>query len=347
MKRTTILIVSVLVAAYSFAQTVVPDANFRSFLNSKYNIQFDILNNIIPSTVVDTMTLMDVGYQNIADIKGIEAFKNLKTFVCAGNHLQNIDLSKNTSIRRLDVSNNNLSKIDLSAITELRAFNCGANPFDSLDLRNQKNLFDFYCNVAPKLSSINIGKKDSLVDIWVSSTIITHIDVSGCSNLKVLACSDNKLKSLNVSKNPLLEYISFKNNELDSIDLSGIKYLTNFECGGNKLTKIDISKMSNLMMFNCANNLLQKLNVTQNTKLFYLDCSYNQLTSLDLVNCRNLNNIDISYNNNLTRCYVWTIPFGQVFGQMIKITNTPVNYFMFWNVSIMLALLRKKALPTA
>ena len=319
---------SVLFVAYSFAQIVVPDAQFRSFLTTKFSIEFDSQNAITPSSVVDTITLMDVGYQNVADLKGIEAFKNLQLFVCAGNQLQNIDLSKNTLIRSLDVSNNNLSKIDFSANSKLRVLSCGSNPFDSLDLRPLKNLYDIYCMSAPNLSHINIGKNDSIVDLFVTSSPITKLDVSGCPNLRAFACTDNKLKNLDVSKNSLLQYLSFKNNEIDSIDISGLHDLSNFECAGNKLTKLDVSKTPNLMMINCANNLLKKLDVIQNKKLFYLDCSYNQLTSLDVANCRSLNTLDISYNNNLTRCFVWKIPFLQAFGQTIKSANTPVNYFM-------------------
>ena len=165
------------------------------------------------------------------------------------------------------------------------------------------------------------------VDIWVTSSLINKLDVSGCSNLRALEFSDNKIKNLDVSKNLLLQYLSIKNNEVDSIDLSNNTFLTNVVCTGNKLTKLDISKLPTLSMLNCAGNLLQKLDVTQCKQLFYLDCSSNQLTSLDIANCRNMNMMDISYNNYLTRCYVWTIPFSKV-GLTVKTANTPVNFFM-------------------
>ncbi len=330
MKKILLLLVNVLISILTYAQTVVPDAQFRTFLTSKYNIQFDNQHAIIPNSVVDTLTLIDAGLQNIENLKGIEAFKNLKILVCAKNKLQNLNLSENTKITSLDFSGNNLSTIDLTANTELKILNCGSNSFETLDLSHQKNLYDLYCMEAPNLSSINIGKNDSLVMIWVTSSLINKLDVSGCSNLRALEFSGNKLKSLDVSKNPLLQYLSFKNNEIDTIDLSNNTYLSNFECGGNKLSKLNVSTLPNLSMLNCSGNQLQKLDVTQCKQLIYLDCSNNLLTSLDIANCRNMNMMDVSNNYNLTRCYVWTSPFPKI-GTTVKTLNSPVNYFMAGN----------------
>ncbi len=330
MKKISLLIVSVLLSVLSFAQNTVPDTHFRAILTSKYNIQFDIQNTIISNSVVDTITLIDVGYQSITDLKGIEAFKNLKILVCAGNKLQNLNLSENTKITSLDFSGNNLSSINLTANSELKILSCGSNLFETLDLSHQKKLYNFYCVDATKLSSINIGKNDSIVFIWVTSSLITKLDVSGCSNLRALAFSDNKLKSLDVSKNPLLQYLSIKNNEIDSIDLSNKNYLSNVECGGNKLLKLSVKELVNLSMLNCSGNLLQKLDITQCKQLTYLDCSNNLLTSIDIANCRNMNMMDISNNYYLTRCYVWTSAFpGNA--TTVKTLNTPVNYFMAGN----------------
>ena len=330
MKKTLLLMVSVLISILTYAQTVVPDAQFRTFLTTKYSIQFDNQNAIIPNSVVDTLTLLNVGYQNIADLKGIEAFKSLKIFVCAGNQLQNLNLSGNSKLWKLNFSDNNISKIDLAANAELRALSCGGNPIDSLDLSHQTNLYDFFCENASKLSSVYFGKNDSIVDIWVTSSLINKLDISECSNLRALALTDNKLKKLDISKNPLLQYLSIKNNEVDSINISNNNNLSNIDCSGNKLTNLNVSKLSYLTMLNCSFNQLKKIDVSQNKQLFYLDCSNNQLTSLDIANCRNMNMMDVSNNYNLTCCYVWTTPFPK-FGTTVKTLNAPVNFYVAGN----------------
>lgn len=321
---------SVLFAAYSFAQIVVPDIKFRNFLTKNYSIQFDSQGGLLTKNdyfIIDTITKLDVGFQNIADLKGIEGFTKLETLVCAGNQLQNLNLSANIKLRRLNFSSNSISAIDLTTNTELRGLSCSYNPIETIDLTHQKNLYDFFCTEVPKLSSINIGKNDSLIDIWVTSSLITNLDVSGCSNLRAIALTDNKLKALDVSKNPLMEYISIKNNEVESIDLTGLVHLTNLELSGNKLTSLDVTKTPNLSMLNCSENQLRNLDVSKCNKLFYLECRSNLLRTLDIANCRNMNMLDITNNMNLTRCFVWTIPFAKN-GLTVNANFTPVNFFM-------------------
>ena len=52
--------------------------------------------------------------------------------------------------------------------------------------------------------------------------------------LTYLLCDDNKLTSLDVSKNTALTYLSCNYNQLTSLDLSKNTALTYLECEGNK-----------------------------------------------------------------------------------------------------------------
>lgn len=123
---------------------------------------------------------------------------------------------------------------------------------------------------------------------------VTSIDISGdreekvnvsslkgiefFTELKELNCTNNKLKSLDISKN------------------NGLRIL---ECGNNELTELDISRNS-LFQLNCENNKLTSLDLSKNTELYYLECSGNKLAELDVSKYEKLEAIKCDKNVKIT-----------------------------------------------
>ena len=101
-------------------------------------------------------------------------------------------------------------------------------------------------------------------------------------NLETLYCYNNKLTSLDVSKNPELKELKCYNNKLTSLDVSKNEKLETLYCSKNQLTSLDVSKNTALEYLWCSQNNLTSLDVTQNTALKDLSCYDNQLTSLDV-----------------------------------------------------------------
>ena len=102
--------------------------------------------------------------------------------------------------------------------------------------------------------------------------------------LTSLICYDNKLTSLDVSKNTALTSLECSKNQLTSLDLSNNTALTSLTCFGNQLTSLDVSKNTALINLACYENQLTSLDLSNNTALTSLTCNDNQLTSLDLSN---------------------------------------------------------------
>lgn len=94
------------------------------------------------------------------------------------------------------------------------------------------------------------------------------------------------------------------NNRLTSLDVSKNTNLTSLKCGSNQLTSLDVSKNTKLQELNCDNNQLTSLDISANVNLRIFVCHHNsQLTSLNVANGRNSNNrfYGLSYvlaNNN-------------------------------------------------
>ena len=132
-------------------------------------------------------------------------------------------------------------------------------------------------------------------------------------NLEKLYCYNNKLTSLDVSKNPELKSLWCYNNQLTSLDVSQNAELVELYCEQNNLTSLDVSQNTALLKLTCQDNNLTSLDVTQNTGLEYLSCSRNPLGSLDVsknINLKtlyceqnNLTSLDLSQNHKLENLY--------------------------------------------
>ncbi len=66
--------------------TNFPDANFRSYLLSRYP------SGVITTSQINSLTSLDVRDKNIASLTGIAYFTRLKYLECSGNLLTSLDL---------------------------------------------------------------------------------------------------------------------------------------------------------------------------------------------------------------------------------------------------------------
>lgn len=100
----------------------------------------------------------------------------------------------------------------------------------------------------------------------------------------LLECYYNNLKTIDLSNNKKLSYINCHHNQLKELDVSGLPLLKTFYCGYNALPSIDVSKNEKLEDFDCQDNHLDTLNVRENKKLKELSCYESKLSNLDLRN---------------------------------------------------------------
>ena len=133
------------------------------------------------------------------------------------------------------------------------------------------------------------------------------------TELERLGCEEQKLSSLDVSKNTKLTSLDCVSNNLSSLDISKNTKLSSLDCSSNNLSSLDISKNTTLTSLDCVSNNLSSLDISKNTKLSYLDCSSNNLSSLDIskntklshLDCssNDLSSLDVSKNTELTEIY--------------------------------------------
>jgi Leucine-rich repeat (LRR) protein len=128
---------------------------------------------------------------------------------------------------------------------------------------------------------------------------ITGLDVSNCTTLKWLECSNNSLATVDVAKNIDLGIFVCGWNQLNTLDVSKNTALWYLNCNVNNISNLDVSKNILLKQFGCVTNKLNLLDVSKNTELLELECSNNQLTNLDVTKNISLTSLGCA-NNKLT-----------------------------------------------
>ena len=141
-----------------------------------------------------------------------------------------------------------------------------------------------------------IGHFTALTKLSCNENRLTSLDASKNLALTYLSCYGNQLTVLEVSKNTSLTTLFCDSNQLTSLDVSKNTALNILWCNDNQLTSLDVSGNTALKHLDCKNNRLMTLNVS-NTALGNLNCSNNQLTSLDL--SKNYKSIDYLCDNNI------------------------------------------------
>ena len=261
-----------------------PDDNFRDYIKTYKAGGREVLTVEQQKNVTE----IEVEGRNISNLKGIEAFPNLKELKCGNNSIQNLDLRQNPKLETLKCNKNQLTQLDLSKNPQIDYLICSWNQLKQLDVSNLKDLVTLDC----------------------SHNDLEQLDVKNSKFLVTLNCSANQLTELDadVTHKSRLVSVECQNNQLTSLILGENKGLTKLNCAHNQLTQLNLNNMSALKELNCANNQLTVLDVSDSPELTTLWLKNNHLTSLNLDNNPNLNfSITDIYSSDFNNVYTVTL----------------------------------------
>lgn len=264
-------------------ETTFPDENFRKWIMKRPYGQ----DGVLTEEEITGVKIIDVSYEDIKSLKGIEFFTALEELSCDANRLTEIDVSNNTSLTYLRCKNNKLSTLDMTKNTALIFLFCDQNQLTALDVTKNTALNHLSVD-NNQLTEIDVTKNTAIEWLSCYNNQLTALDVSHNTMLKGLYCYNNIITELDVTKNVALESMSCTGNKLTTLDVTKNSALTDLSCGENQLTELDVTKNPLLYSLSCGSNQLTAIDVSQNTQLYSLRCSENLLTSLDVSNCPEL-----------------------------------------------------------
>ncbi|MCL2329364.1 MAG: leucine-rich repeat domain-containing protein [Bacteroidetes bacterium] len=121
--------------------TNFPDNNFRAWaLAQPWGSD-----GYISAEEIAEIKHINVTYQGIQDLTGINYFTNLTSLYCSNNQLTLLNVSSLENLKILYCQDNKLTSLNVSALTNLQELNCSRNRLTALDVSNSINLYTLYC----------------------------------------------------------------------------------------------------------------------------------------------------------------------------------------------------------
>ena len=192
------------------AYTAIPDTAFEAELESQ---GYDDISGDgqVPTTLIESLTILNISNGGIADLAGIEDFIALEELKANGNDLTAINLTNNIALRVLWIrsGNNNFSSIDVSSNIALEDFRIQYSG-TSLDISNNTALTEFMCTDCD-LTSLNTSTNINLTSLDLENSNITTLDLSTNVNLTGLEIDGTSLVELDLSNNIGLRFLYAEN----------------------------------------------------------------------------------------------------------------------------------------
>ena len=241
-----------------------PDPNFRKYIKTYKAGGRDVL-TVEEQRKVESI---EVKGWNISNLKGIEAFPNLKELNCENNSIQKLDLRQNPKLEKLICNKNQLTQLDLSKNPDIYYLNCSENQLEQLDVSNLKALENLDCS-HNDLEQLDVRNSKFLRALYCSWNRLTKLDadVSHKFQLERVECQNNQLTSLILGQNKLLKKLNCANNQLTQLNLNNMIALEELKCQNNQLTALDVSSSPDLTTLVLKNNHLTSLNLDSNPHL--------------------------------------------------------------------------------
>ena len=274
-------------------KTAFPDENFRAYVGRVIDTS---RNGYLSSAECEKVTAIVLSESDgeIASVKGIENFPNLKTLnVSEQAGLSALDVSKNPALEALYCNDTAVSTLNLAANPALKVLHCYDTKLTRLDISKNPGLIAAMQDGAVEPVSGAAGAEvhsldgnELAMDKALALTGVSlglKLDAASFPDDAFRACLTSFDKNgngyLTDAELAAVTGISVPNKGIAS--LSGIERFTNLavlECDGNQLTALSLSANAKLECVTCAGNGLKSLDIGGLAALSLLDCSGNALT---------------------------------------------------------------------
>lgn len=205
--------------AFMHAQyTAIPDENFEVALIALGLDEGEPDGQVLTANLaeIDDLNVNDAGISNLTGLAGFVALERLH---CAGNELDDVDLTALPLLYYVHCNDNNLTSLDFSMNPLMRTILCSGNQLVAIPTDNLPVLRQFACD----------------------NNAITALDISNNLELDGLYCQENGLTELDLSANTVLESLRCNDNALIELDLSACVELEDFNCSNNFLTCLNLN----------------------------------------------------------------------------------------------------------
>ena len=231
---------------------------------------------------------------------------------CYENNLYSLDFSTNVNLTELCFRYNHLQEIDLSNNKKLSFLCSTGNQLETLDLSGLSMLSTCYC-VGNKLTSLNLEGCVKLKELLCMDNFLTTLDLSDKPVLTEFSCARNNITDIIINSSTLRRF-DCSNNYLKTLDLTGFYNLSYLKCSDNLLEKLIINDCTYLEELNCNNNLLDLLVAPYSYNLVSFECKENNMDFFTLPKLpESVNYIYSPQNNRVAEADISYADFSSFF----------------------------------
>lgn len=263
--------------------------------------------SIIDGAWEGTVVKCRVSAEGVVNIYGDPT--KIDVFIAEGCYITEIDLSRCVNLDVVNLEHNELKSLDLSPNTKLRAIYLSDNPgteASPLKIGTPKpNLQILEADIIDHFDPQFKPEYPNLVSLDLYHNMsVKSLDLSGCPKLINLIVEFTGIEKLDLTPVPNLWHLNIAESRITDIDLSKTPDLMEFLCSHTsgsintdcKLTKLDVSKNPALTYLAASDNLLKSIDVSANTKLKNLYLRGNLLNDIDVSACTDLYSLDLTGN---------------------------------------------------
>lgn len=166
-----------------------PDVAFRSAILATDAGEDGILTH----EELTDFSLLDVSDKGVTSLAGIEHFPFLFFVNASRNPIQQIDLSKNSTLTELYCTDcPKLTSLTLGEQPRLEMLNCSRTNVDSLDVTQCPSLVSLYCYDTP-IAGIDLSVCPALKAICCDPLLMQALDLTACLDVKFVDESGSEI----------------------------------------------------------------------------------------------------------------------------------------------------------
>lgn len=158
-------------AGVAVDETNFPDPVFRGYVSDQVDADGD---GFLSQDEIDARKQIDLSssdYADLADVRGIEYLTEVTEMIIHGAaHLTAVDLSANTKIADLEITETGLTALDVSALP-LGRLCCSNDALTALTLGSQPDLKTLYCYGNPGLAALDVRACPYLKDAALNGDV--------------------------------------------------------------------------------------------------------------------------------------------------------------------------------
>ena len=201
--------------------------------------------------------------------------KELEHLMCGSCALTKLDFSPNPRLTHLDCFSNGLTELNISKNTKLKRLNFWDNPsLGNISVSHLPELQFLFCS-RTGATKVDVTHNPQLQKLIVSYNQLTSLDVSKNPRLAYLDCNTNQIGELDISHNPQLYFLQAFINKFTTINIGNNSRLIKTLNDGTYKNEVDSAGYSykidyggsnefgdELVYFLCVGNECKKIVTT-------------------------------------------------------------------------------------